>query len=131
MDEKALTDALTEQLKLSDEESAQSFVIVDNGVEKRVYVHNETSKLTVGSLQNFLDNYTKEYGGKTDYIHGADVVRELSKKPHSIGFLLPDMGKDELFPTVIEDGALPRKTFSMGHAADKRFYIEARKIVKK
>lgn len=81
-------------------------------------------------MQNFLDNYTKEFGGKTDYIHGADVVKELSKKKNSIGFLLPDMGKDELFPTVIEDGALPRKTFSMGHAADKRFYVEARRIIK-
>jgi hypothetical protein len=38
------------------------------------------------------------------------------------------MDKSELFPTVISDGALPRKTFSMGHAADKRYYIEARKI---
>ena len=128
VDEQSLTDALTEELGLSDEESAQSFVIVNGGEERRVYVHKETSKLTVGSLQNFLDNYTKNNGGKTDYIHGADVVRELSKKSHSIGFLLPDMGKEELFPTVIEDGALPRKTFSMGHAADKRFYVEARKI---
>lgn len=130
VDEQSLTDALTEELGLSDEESAQSFVIVNGGEERRVYVHKETSKLTVGSLQNFLDNYTKNNGGKTDYIHGADVVRELSKKSHSIGFLLPDMGKEELFPTVIEDGALPRKTFSMGHAADKRFYVEARKITK-
>jgi len=130
VDEQSLTAALTEELGLSDEESAQSFVIVNGGEERRVYVHKESSKLTVGSLQNFLDNYTKNNGGKTDYIHGADVVRELSKKPHSIGFLLPDMGKEELFPTVIEDGALPRKTFSMGHAADKRFYVEARKITK-
>ncbi len=44
--------------------------------------------------------------------------------------MLPDMGKEELFPTVIVDGALPRKTFSMGHAEDKRFYVEARKILK-
>ena len=45
-----------------------------------------------------------------------------------IAFILPDMDKSQLFPTVIKDGALPRKTFSMGHAEDKRFYIEARKI---
>ena len=55
---------------------------------------------------------------------------ELSAKENSIGFMLPDMGKEELFPTVIVDGALPRKTFSMGHAEDKRFYVEARKILK-
>ena len=130
VDEQALTDALTEKLALSDEESEQSFVIVNNGEEKKVYVHAPTSKLTVGSLQNFLDEYTRDNGGKTDYIHGAEVVRELSAKKNSIGFLLPDMGKNELFPTVIEDGALPRKTFSMGHAADKRFYVEARRIIK-
>lgn len=128
VDVQALLDAMTEKLELSDEESEQSFVIVRNGEEKRVYVHKPSSKLTVGSLQNFLDDYTKVHGGKTDYIHGAEVVRELSKKEGSVGFLLPDMGKDELFPTVIEDGALPRKTFSMGHAEDKRFYVEARRI---
>ena len=67
-------------------------------------------------------------GGKIDYIHGADVVENLAKEANSLGILLPDMQKSELFPTVIKDGALPRKTFSMGHAADKRFYMEARKI---
>lgn len=128
VDVQALLDAMTEKLELNDEESDQSFVIVNGGEEKRVYIHKTSSNLTVGSLQNFLDDYTKVHGGKTDYIHGADVVRELSKKENSVGFLLPDMGKNELFPTVIEDGALPRKTFSMGHAEDKRFYIEARKI---
>lgn len=81
-------------------------------------------------MQNFLDSYIKEKGGKVDYIHGAEVIRELSAKENSIGFMLPDMGKEELFPTVIVDGALPRKTFSMGHAEDKRFYVEARKILK-
>lgn len=129
INEQELIDALTEKLALSDEESEQSFIIVNNGEEKRVYVHAPSSKLTVGSLQNFLDEYTKNNGGKTDYIHGAEVVRELSLKKNAIGFLLPDMGKEELFPTVIEDGALPRKTFSMGHAADKRFYVEARSII--
>ena len=67
-------------------------------------------------------------GGKVDYIHGEDVVEQLASQPGSIGFLLPAMGKDQLFPTVILDGALPRKTFSMGEAHDKRFYLEARRI---
>ena len=84
--------------------------------------------LTVGSVQMFLDAWLKENGGKIDYIHGADVVENLAKEANSLGILLPDMQKSELFPTVIKDGALPRKTFSMGHAADKRFYMEARKI---
>lgn len=93
-----------------------------------VTVPNPTAQLEVGTLQSFLDKYLEENGGKIDYIHGADVVEQLASQPDSIGFLLPGMGKDQLFPTVIFDGALPRKTFSMGEAHDKRFYLEARKI---
>lgn len=125
--EKLLAEMVLE-LDLAQDESKQKITVVEKGVHKDMYIHNPTSKLTVGSLQNFLDMYIKECGGKIDYIHGADVVDELSKKENSVGFLLPDMGKEELFPTVICDGALPRKTFSMGHAEDKRFYVEARKI---
>lgn len=125
--EKLLAEMVLE-LDLAQDESKQKITVVENGIHKDMYIHNPTSKLTVGSLQNFLDMYIKECGGKIDYIHGADVVDELSKKENSVGFLLPDMGKEELFPTVICDGALPRKTFSMGHAEDKRFYVEARKI---
>ena len=63
-----------------------------------------------------------------DYVHGEDVARRLGSQPNSMAFLLPAMAKEDLFPTVILDGALPRKTFSMGHAWDKRFYLEARAI---
>ena len=126
--EKLLSEMKTE-LALSEETSSQKIVVVEKGEEKALYIHNPSSKLTVGSLQNFLDKFLKENKGKVDYIHGKDVITELSKKENSVGFLLPDMGKEELFPTVISDGALPRKTFSMGHAEDKRFYVEARKIL--
>ncbi|MGN0642276.1 MAG: DUF1015 domain-containing protein [Huintestinicola sp.] len=99
------------------------------GESSTVYgIASPTSNLTVGSVQCFIDGYLKENGGKVDYIHGADVVKGLAKQENSAGILLPDMGKEELFPTVIKDGALPRKTFSMGHAEDKRFYIECRRI---
>lgn len=93
-----------------------------------ITVPHPTAQLEVGTLQTFLDRYLEENGGKIDYIHGEDVVEQLASQPDSIGFLLPPMGKDQLFPTVIFDGALPRKTFSMGEAHDKRFYLEARKI---
>jgi hypothetical protein len=63
-----------------------------------------------------------------DYIHGEGSVRALADRPDAIGFLFDGMGKDQLFRTVIYDGALPRKTFSMGHAEDKRYYLEARAI---
>ena len=62
-----------------------------------------------------------------DYIHGEDVTRDLAEKG-AVGIILPTMHKSELFPTVIQEGALPRKTFSMGEACDKRYYLECRKI---
>ncbi len=93
-----------------------------------VTVPHPAAQLEVGTLQSFLDDYVKEYGGRIDYIHGADVARDLAARPGNLAFLLPAMGKEQLFPTVIHDGALPRKTFSMGEAHDKRFYLEARKI---
>lgn len=128
-DTKKLIDSMTETLGLSDEKSEQSFTYVTGNTEHTVYIHNKTSNLTVGSLQNFLDTYLKENGGKIDYIHGTDTLKKLvADTDGSVGFILPDMDKSELFPTVIKDGALPRKTFSMGHAEDKRFYIECRKI---
>ncbi|MBP1758222.1 MAG: hypothetical protein H6Q61_471 [Firmicutes bacterium] len=104
------------------------FTAVYHGKEAVITVPNPEAQLAVGTLQRFLDRYLEEVGGKIDYIHGENVVRELSQKQGSIGFLLPGMSKDQLFPTVIFDGALPRKTFSMGEAHDKRFYLEARKI---
>ena len=91
-------------------------------------VPNPRVQLAVGTLQNFLDAYLKEHGGEVDYIHGDKITDELGSKPGNIGFKLPAMGKDQLFKTVIADGVLPRKTFSMGHAEDKRYYVEGRRI---
>ena len=128
VDTEKLLSALKSELGASDSEGVQQLTAVVGGNDIAINVTKPTSNLTVGSLQQFLDKYIKENGGKVDYIHGEDVVRKLAAAPDSIGFLLPDMGKDELFPTVIKDGALPRKTFSMGHAEDKRFYMECRLI---
>lgn len=116
-------------LKLSSNDGEQYFSYVYNGSETTAYIGKVTSNLTVGSLQNFLDAYIKSNGGKIDYIHGSDTVKCLAEKHGGIAFILPDMDKSQLFPTVIKDGALPRKTFSMGHAADKRYYIEARSLI--
>lgn len=90
-------------------------------------VPNPKVQLAVGTLQTFLDAYVQEYGGEVDYIHGDDVTDELGAKAGNIGFKLPAMGKEQLFKTVMTDGVLPRKTFSMGHAQDKRYYVEARR----
>lgn len=123
-----LIEAMNKDLKLTDEPSEQYFKYFVNEKEYTAYIHNQTSNLTVGSLQKFLDNYLSENNGKIDYIHGIETVKKLTEQKNSIGFILPDMSKNQLFPTVIKDGALPRKTFSMGHAQDKRYYIECRKI---
>ena len=83
------------------------------------------STLAVGTLQAFLDQYGH---GTVDYIHGDETVAELAQQPNAIAFLLPPMDKAQMFEGVENDGALPRKTFSMGHAAEKRFYLEGRCI---
>ncbi len=114
--------------ELSNTPEGQRVEYVYNGVDKVVYIKNPKTNLAVGSLQMFIDEYIKENGGKVDYIHGDEVTKELGSKDGNIGFLLPNMKKTDLFKTVILDGALPRKTFSMGHSYDKRYYLEARKI---
>ncbi len=93
------------------------------------YVARPPANLPVGTLQTFLDAWGKQ-GGYTriDYVHGHDVVERLAAQPGNIGFYLPAIAKDNFFKTVIVDGALPRKTFSMGEAKEKRFYMEARRI---
>ncbi|MBQ9132365.1 MAG: DUF1015 family protein, partial [Clostridia bacterium] len=88
-----------------------------------------TQQLAVGTLQTFLFAYEKQNPEITvDYIHGEDSLRALATQKNAVGFLFDGMRKDELFRTVIYDGALPRKTFSMGHAQDKRYYLECRKV---
>lgn len=93
-----------------------------------ITVPHPQMQLEVATLQAFLDPYIKENHVKVDYIHGDDVTDELGSKPGNLGFKLPAMSKEQLFKTVMADGVLPRKTFSMGHAQDKRYYVEARKI---
>jgi Protein of unknown function (DUF1015) len=94
-----------------------------------VEIANPSSNLPVGTLQSFLDDFMKGGGAeKIDYIHGEEVVFKLGPLPGNVAFYLPGMDKSELFKTVILDGALPRKTFSMGEAHEKRFYMECREI---
>ncbi len=94
-------------------------------------VQNPSHNLEVGTLQDFLDCYLRENGNaKIDYIHGNEVVKDLGSREGNIGFLLPAISKHSLFKTITLEGVLPRKTFSMGEANEKRYYLECRKIVK-
>ena len=106
----------------------QVFELITESGEKTLSVP-ACAKLPVGTLQPYIDGYLKEHEGVTiDYIHGTDVVRSLCKEANTLGLIFDGMRKDELFDAIKADGSLPRKTFSMGHAQDKRYYIEARKI---
>ncbi len=94
-----------------------------------IEISHPSSNLPVGTIQAFLDPFMKAGGAdKIDYVHGAEVVQRLGVQAGNAAFYLPAMSKSALFETVILDGALPRKTFSMGEAREKRFYMEARKI---
>lgn len=111
-------------------DDVQRFTVISPDRETALDV-KATAKLPVGTLQTYLDGYLKEHPEVgIDYIHGEDVVRSLCRQEGTLGFLFDGMQKDELFPAIVADGSLPRKTFSMGHAEDKRYYIEARRIKK-
>lgn len=109
-------------------ETAQTIECIVGETSQTVVVNSPEKQLTVGTLQDFIDGYIKKHGGEVDYIHGVDSVKALASKEGAIGFIFSGMEKSQLFKTVIFDGALPRKTFSIGHAYDKRYYIECRKI---
>lgn len=103
--------------------------MVVDGVFKKIKIKDMGSNLPVGDLQKLLDKFVEENPeSKIDYVHGEDSVKKLAVG-NNVGLMVWGMKKEELFPTVEKDGALPRKTFSMGEATEKRYYLEARKIV--
>ncbi len=106
-----------------------SFGVITSQESGVVSITHPASNLPVGTLQVFLDSWLKEGGAQQiDYVHGNDVLLRLGAQENNLGFYLPAMHKGDLFKTVILDGSLPRKTFSMGEAHEKRFYMESRKI---
>lgn len=105
------------------------FSAMYEGTYLNITIENPVLTLEVGNLQAFLDNYVTQHPeSKIDYIHGEEVTESLGTKKGNIWFVLPIMDKKDFFTTVIVDGALPRKTFSMGEAEEKRYYLECRKI---
>ena len=126
----AVLEALREYAgNLEGGEKPQTVDYVHAGGAGSVVFRRPVQQLTVGTLQTFIDEYVASHAGASvDYIHGEEATETLAKREGAIGFLFDGMGKDQLFKTVICDGALPRKTFSMGHAEDKRFYLECRRI---
>ena len=83
----------------------------------------------VALVDELLGDWRREHGGEPDYIHGDEDARALGGRPSSVGVLLPRLEKAELFPYITEHGPYPKKSFSIGHAKDKRYYLECRAIV--
>lgn len=121
--------ALSEKYDITyDDSEGQNFVFVYGNDAKKITIKNPDEYLTVATVQKTIDAYIAKVGGEVDYIHGEDVVKKLSENTENFGIIFETMDKKDLYKSVIIDGALPRKTFSMGEACDKRFYTEARKI---
>ena len=94
-----------------------------------IVLKDEANILAAEKLQIFLDKYTSENSaGEIDYIHGEEDLLELCKKESNIGFLLPAISKKTFFSRITAKGVYPRKTFSIGEAIEKRYYLEARHI---
>ncbi len=108
-------------------DNVHKFTCVSNHVETEITVCSKFN-LPVATLQYFLDNSSFAKELEIDYIHGVQSLKKLSSKENTVGFLFEGMKKQDLFPAIVNNGSLPRKTFSMGHANDKRFYLEARRI---
>lgn len=113
--------------ELHGDAAPQSFTLVTPQGDKVIEVPHPKEALAVGTVQRFLDSYIATNGGIVDYIHGETEARALVNSG-AVAVLLDVMEKSELLPAVIRDGALPRKTFSMGEAQDKRYYLECRKL---
>lgn len=99
------------------------------GSERRAAsVTGRTIGETISLAQNFCEDYVNRFGGRLDYIHDDDSAVSMSEKAGCCGLLLPSPEKDELFGSIIQSGAFPAKSFSIGPARDKRYYLECRKI---
>ena len=105
---------------------------VNRWSQGEVTVREPSAQLPVDTLQRFLDDYIAAHPrARIDYIHGAEEAKALAQeREDAVAFLLPPPDWTELFDAIVRDGVLPRKTFSIGQAQDKRFYLEARKIRK-
>lgn len=132
---RVVTDVNTEQFldelkkETSESGNGQKVTYYYAGGKGEAVFEDPSFNITVGTLQRFIDNYIEDFGeGKCDYIHGEEELKALCEKEGTVGFVFDGIGKDGLFKSVIEGGTLPRKTFSIGTAEDKRYYLEMRRI---
>ena len=116
-------------MSLAADGSDHRFTVVSADGEETVAVLNPEGAIPCETIQKFLDAFlAKHPEAGIDFIHGEGSLRTLAAKPETVGFLLPDIDKHSFFRDVEKLGVLPRKTFSMGEADEKRFYMEAKRI---
>ena len=96
--------------------------------EAELYVPGLTIGELIGAAEDFCQNWAAVRGGRVDYIHNDDTAESMGRRKNCAALLLPKMEKNELFPSIIRSGPFPKKSFSIGHAEDKRYYLECRKI---
>jgi len=109
--------------------SEQSAGYCDSEKKGIITIENPSATIPAGTFQKIIDKYIiNNKKSNVDYIHGKDVTLKLGSENNNCGIFLPAVDKNDFFRTVIMDSAFPRKTFSMGEAHEKRFYIESRKI---
>jgi len=117
-------------MDLSEGAAGQQVQVIYGGMEITAAIQTPDGAIPVDTLQRYLDDYLRRHPeAEIDYIHGDDVLRDLARKDGSIGFLVPPIDKNTFFEAIKQLGTLPRKTFSMGHAHEKRFYMECKKII--
>ena len=124
----AETDGTEAALEVGEQAVGQRFAYSDADVAGVYTLTDPAASIPAGTIQRVIDALVGAGVCEVDYIHGADVTRDLASKPGNIGIYLPPIPKETFFASIVADGALPRKTFSMGHAEDKRYYLEARAI---
>ena len=112
-----------------DAAEGHAFTVVCADGDTAVTVGNPEGAIPCETIQKFLDDFLARHPeAEIDYIHGEQSLRALASRPGAVGFLLPEIDKNSFFSDVKKLGVLPRKTFSMGEADEKRFYMEAKKI---
>ncbi len=110
------------------DEEGRELETIANGKRGTIKIVNNSLGGLIGAIQRVLDKWEEAKGVTVDYIHDEKALEELSRQPNSLAIFLPAMNKSDLFITVEKDGVFPKKSFSIGHARDKRYYLECRKI---
>ena len=109
-------------------ENSHLIRLVVGAEEKEISVCGLTIGELIGRAEEFCQRYMASHGGRIDYIHNDDTAIGMGRREGCAALLLPKMEKAELFPSIVHSGAFPKKSFSIGHAEDKRYYLECRKI---